>query len=244
MKNAIRISVEKPCSEKFENFKQTSDGGFCNSCQKEVVDFITMTSQEILNHFSRNSGETCGRFKTSQLKTYDPIMKNKTSTNFVSRGIAVMGFSLLSLCAISNVQAQDTASNDTSVQTEMSIVQEPIVLGKVVIEKYTVTGTVLDEENLPLGGVNVVLKGSTEGAVTDFNGRFEFPRALEVNDVLVFSYIGYEPKEYTITQSATETIDITINFDLYDVELMGEVVVGGAYATKRNVFQKFIALFK
>lgn len=244
MKNAIQISVEKPCFEKFENFNQTSAGGFCDSCQKEVIDFTTMTSQEILNHFSKNSGETCGRFETSQLKTYKPNMKHQTNTNFMSRGIAIMSFSLLSLCAVFNVQAQDEASHDKSAQTEVSFALQSITQGKIAVEKYTITGTVLDEENLPLAGVNVVLKGSTEGAVTDFDGKFKFPRALEVNDVLVFSYIGYESKEYTITQSSSETIDITINFDLYDVELMGEVVVGGTYSTKRNIFQKFIALFK
>ena len=244
MKNAIRISVEKPCTENFENFRQTSAGGFCDSCQKEVIDFTTMTSKELLKHFSNTSGKTCGRFKTSQLKMYEPIMNNKTNTNFVSRGIAVMGFSLLSLCAISNVQAQDVASNDKLAKTEVSILQQPMVMGKIAVEKYTITGTVLDEENLPLAGVNVVLKGSTEGVVTDFDGKFEFPRALEVDDVLVFSYIGYDAKEYTITHSASKTIDITINFDFSDVELMGEVVVGGAYKTKRNIFQKFIGLFK
>lgn len=244
MKNAIQIFVEKPCFEKFEKFNQTSAGGFCDSCQKEVIDFTTMTSKELLNYFSNTKGEICGQFKTSQLITYKPIMNNKTNTNFVSRGIAIMSFSLLSLCAVPNVQAQDVASHDKSAQTEVSLALQSIVQGEITVEKYTITGTVLDEENLPLAGVNVVLKGSTEGAVTDFDGKFEFPRALEVNDVLVFSYIGYESKEYTITQSSSETIDITINFDLYDVELMGEVVVGGAYSTKRTIFQKFIALFK
>ena len=246
MKNAIRISVAKPCSEKFENFEQTSAGGFCDSCQKEVIDFTSMTAQQILNHFSSNSGETCGQFKPSQLKTYEPIMNNHTNTNFVSRGIAIMSFSLLSLCAVSNLQAQEIASNQLA-GPETSITEQSTILGKTAIvqEQYTVKGIVLDEDNLPLGGVNVVLKGSTEGASTDFEGKFEFPSKLNVNDVLVFSYVGFESKEYTITQSVTNTIDITINFDVYDVELMGEVVVGGAtYTTKRNVFQKFIALFR
>lgn len=247
MKNAIRISVEKPCSEKFENFEQTSTGGFCGSCQKEVIDFTKMTSQEILNHFSVNSGETCGQFKASQLKTYEPNMNNHVNINFVSRGIAIMSFSLLSLCAVSNLNAQDVAIANQSQASETNSIEQSIILGDIAVkqEQYTVTGTVLDEENLPLPGVNVVLKGSTEGASTDFDGKFIFPRALDVNDVLVFSYIGYESKEYTVVQSETDAINITVNFDLYDVELMGElVVVGGAFATKRNVFQKFIALFK
>lgn len=244
MKNAIEISVKKPCSEKFENFQQISAGGFCGSCQKEVIDFTMMTSEELQKHFSNSSEKTCGRFKVSQLKTYEPIMKNNTSTNFVSRGIAVMSFSLLSLCAISNMQAQNVASNNPSIKTEVNISQQPIVMGKIAVDNYTATGTVVDEENLPLAGVNVVLKGTTVGTQTDFDGKFEFPETLEVDDVLVFSYIGYGKKEYTITAVESETIEINITFDLSDIELMGDVVIGGAYATKRNVFQKFIALFK
>lgn len=242
MKNAIQISVEKPCSEKFENFDQTSAGGFCDSCQTEVIDFTEMTSEELQKHFSNPSEKTCGRFKASQLKTYKPIMNYKTTTSFVSRGIAVMSFSLLSLCAISNMQAQDVVSNQPV--PELMVLGEPMVMGKITVENYKATGTVLDEQNLPLAGVNVVLKGTTIGTQTDFDGKFEFPEALEIDDVLVFSYIGYGKKEFTITATESKTIDINITFDLSDIELMGDVVIGGAYQSKRNVFQKFIALFK
>lgn len=244
MKNAMSISVKEPCSEKFENFNQTSAGGFCDSCQEEVIDFTAMTSEEILEHFSDTSAKTCGRFKTSQLKTHEPMMSNKANTSFVSRGIAVLSFSLLSLCAVSNIQAQDVASNDKPAQTELNIVHQSVVMGKIAVEQYTVTGTVLDEENLPLAGVNVILKGTTEGVVTDFDGRFEFPRALDVDDTLIFSYIGYEAKEYKITASESDVIDINIMFDSSDIFLMGAVEVAGVYESKPNIFQKFIALFK
>ena len=244
MKNAIRISVETPCSEKFESFSQTSGGGFCNSCLKEVIDFTAMTSEEILRHFSNSRGKTCGRFKTSQLKTYKPIMSYKSNNSFVSRGLAVMSFSLLSLCAVSNVQAQEVVSNETTVQSELAALGQTIVMGDIVLAKYTVRGTVIDEENLPLAGVNVILKGTTEGVVTDFDGKFEFPRALDVDDVLVFSYIGYNPQEYVILENESDTIEITITFDLSDISLMGAVEVEGVYSSKRNIFQKFIGLFK
>lgn len=246
MKNALRISVKKPCSETFENFSKTTNGGYCDSCQEEVIDFTSMSPKELQSHFSTASAETCGRFKTSQLKTYEPMTNNMASNRLFSKGIAIMGFSLLYLCAVSNLQGQDVASNDKLEQTVMNPRQESMILGKmsVAMETYTVTGTVLDEENIPLEGVNIVLKGSTAGVITDFDGKFEFPKALDVGDVLVFSYIGFDAKEYTVVESSSKTIDITINFDFSDIELMGAVVVDGAYKSKRNIFQKFIAIFK
>ena len=217
MKNAIRISVKKPCTEKFENFSKTPAGGFCGSCQKEVIDFTTMTSKELLKHFNNTKEVTCGRFKPSQLKTHGSIMNTKTNTSFASRGIAVMGFSLLSLCGVSNMQAQEVAGNDKTTPTELNILGEAVVMGKIAIEKYTVSGTVIDEENLPLAGVNVVLKGSTEGIVTDLDGKFKFPRALDVDDTLIFSYIGYNPQEYSVLADASKNTDIKITFDLNGV---------------------------
>lgn len=244
MKNAVLVSIKKPCSEKFSNFSKTASGGFCGFCQEEVIDFTKMTSKEIGNYFDSTSKNTCGRFKASQLITHAPIMKPTANTNLVSRGIAIMSFSLLSLCAVSQVQAQETASVDHTTKTELRPNNQTMVMGSIALQSYTVKGTVLDEVDLPLAGVNVVLKGSTEGVVTDFDGKFEFPRALSVDDTLVFSYIGYEKKEYTITAGKSNTIDITINFNASDIFLMGEVVVDGVYESKPNIFQKFISLFK
>ncbi|MFD0796657.1 carboxypeptidase-like regulatory domain-containing protein [Maribacter chungangensis] len=242
MKNAVKISIKKPCSENFSNFSTTASGGFCGSCQEEVIDFTSMSPEEILEHFKSTSTNSCGRFKASQLTTYAPMMKHTTQTNLVSRGMAILGFSLLSLCAVSQVQAQDVA-NDQSVKTEVGSTYQNTVMGRMAVQSYTVKGRVLDEDNLPLAGVNVILKGSTEGVQTDFDGKFEFPRPLNVDDTLVFSYIGYEKKEYTITSAESNTLDITINFDASDIFLMGEVTVDGIYESKPNIFQKFISIF-
>jgi|GEM_PF-1458970 len=132
-------------------------------------------------------------------------------------------FCLLFLCTVFNLQAQETTQAENG---------------------HTVKGIVVDEENLPLGGVNVVLKGTKEGVVTDLDGRFEFPRQLDIDDVLVFSYIGYNPQDYAIATSASETSDITITFDLSNISLMGAVEVDGVYSSKRNIFQKLAGLFK
>jgi len=64
-----------------------------------------------------------------------------------------------------------------------------------------IKGQVLDTENEPLIGVNILIKDSDQGTITDPNGNFEiangnFEIVLEVeNQVLVFSYLGYQTKE-------------------------------------------------
>ncbi len=239
MKNYNSISIKKPCSEKFNTFSKTELGGFCNACQKEVIDFTTMTATEINHFFLVSKPNTCGRFKSSQLQTKN---NNAMSTMF-SKGIATMSFSLLAFCAAPAVLAQEVASLDPSVKIEISNTpKDNISIHS--ISSYTVKGTVLDEENMPLPGVNVVLKGSSNGTVTDLDGNFEFPNKLDVNDILVFSYIGYDTKEYKVQESNTETITITINFTNADVELMGEIQIGEVYKSKQNIFQKIIGIFK
>ncbi len=241
MKNTFKLNVNEPCSEKFENFAPTGQGGFCSTCQKEVIDFTGLFESELVAHFSNKKENTCGRFYKTQLKEYQTMKTMQTTSH--SKSLGLMGFSLLALCATTTLNAQaDVALGSTG---SIEIMAPTAVDGQVgQTEQFRVKGTVLDEENLPLPGVNVVLKGTSEGVQTDFDGKFEFPRALKVDDTLVFSYIGYGKREFTIKAGEPENIEVTIAFDSADIELMGEVVIGGAYTSKRNIFQKFFSIFK
>ncbi|MDR1555745.1 MAG: SusC/RagA family TonB-linked outer membrane protein [Tannerellaceae bacterium] len=66
-----------------------------------------------------------------------------------------------------------------------------------VLQEKTVKGSVADEGGFPLPGVNVVIKGTTQGAVTDINGNYTI-RISDDNAVLVFSLIGYSTKEVVV----------------------------------------------
>ena len=94
-------------------------------------------------------------------------------------------------------------------------------------QTVTVTGTVTDTMNEPLIGVNVQVKGTTIGTVTDINGKY----ALSVSgsqSVLVFSYVGYLPQEITVGNQ--QVINVTLRDDLQNLE---EVIVIG-YGTQRK----------
>ncbi|MBA4747021.1 MAG: TonB-dependent receptor [Muricauda sp.] len=87
-----------------------------------------------------------------------------------------------------------------------------------------VTGTVYDDQNVPLPGASVQVKGTTTGAVTDFDGNYTIEAST--GDILVFSYIGFNAQEATVTGS---TLDITLQAGL---ELENVVVVGSRNANR------------
>ena len=91
----------------------------------------------------------------------------------------------------------------------------------------TVTGSVSDSEtNEPLPGVNVVVKNTTKGTNTDFDGNFSI-EGVSSGDVLVFSYIGYKSQEISVGDSSS--LDI---FLVEDTEALEEVVVLGYVSQK------------
>ncbi|NNE76469.1 MAG: SusC/RagA family TonB-linked outer membrane protein, partial [Pricia sp.] len=92
----------------------------------------------------------------------------------------------------------------------------------------TITGTVTDETGSPLPGASIVEKGTTNGTQTDFDGNYTL-NLTGSNPILVFSYIGYENQEITVTNGQT-----TYNVSLIPgTSELDEVVVVG-YGTQRK----------
>ncbi len=69
-------------------------------------------------------------------------------------------------------------------------------------QNLTITGKVIDAEtNQPLQGANLVLQSNKSiGTITDKDGNFEF-KNLELNNIIVVSYVGYSDKEFSISNS-------------------------------------------
>ncbi|NOU60379.1 SusC/RagA family TonB-linked outer membrane protein [Marinifilum caeruleilacunae] len=89
-----------------------------------------------------------------------------------------------------------------------------------------ISGTVVDEQNLPLIGVNIVVKGSTIGTVTDFDGNFQLD--VPENAMLIFSFIGYVDQEIVVGNESTFNVILK-----EDVQGLNEVVVVG-YGTQKK----------
>ena len=128
----------------------------------------------------------------------------------------------LSLVAITMIAA--LVSNPMYAQTQT------VATASIVEQQFTVKGKVSDDKG-PLPGVNIILKGSKVGAVTDENGAFTFPNALSSGDVLIFSFLGYEKQEIKI-DAQTTFINLVMSSDL--VEIMGAPNTDKPYKSKRS----------
>ncbi len=84
-----------------------------------------------------------------------------------------------------------------------------------------VTGTVVDDAKLPLIGVSVVEKGTTNGTMTDLDGNYSLTVA-NANVTLVFTYVGFDTQ--SIPLKGRTAIDVTM---MQDAKLLDEIIVVG-----------------
>lgn len=91
--------------------------------------------------------------------------------------------------------------------------------------KQTVTGRVVDANGEPLIGVRVMVKGTSEGAITDIDGNYSLK--AKRGDVLTFNYVGFKTVEVPVTSTVH---NVTMQ---EDSELLQEVVVVGYGAQKK-----------
>lgn len=93
-------------------------------------------------------------------------------------------------------------------------------------QSLTISGTVADSNGDPVVGANVLEKGTSNGTITDLDGRFTL--SVEPNAVLKISYIGYLSKEVPVNNQRILKIEL-----IEDSQALDEVVVVG-YGTVRK----------
>jgi TonB-linked SusC/RagA family outer membrane protein len=103
-----------------------------------------------------------------------------------------------------------------------------VVLWPNMVQQNKVTGKITDAATgEPLAGVNILIKGTSTGVVSDVNGNYSI-NLPEPNATLVFSYIGFNPEEIVV--EGRSTLDVSLAQDITSLE---EVVVVG-YGTKKR----------
>jgi CarboxypepD_reg-like domain/Secretion system C-terminal sorting domain len=247
MSKKIQLSIAEPCHENWENMSPVDKGKFCGSCQKQVVDFSTMSDRLVAEFFKKPStGSVCGRFMSDQLEREIEIPRKRIPW--------VKYFFQIALPAlfISKASAQKTmgkmiakpVTKDTVKIPELRtlglvaprINNKPVcidtadimVKGDIaIVETKPITGRVIDENGQPVGYATITIKGTKKGVATKEDGTFSIqPTSNWSKIVLVVSSIGFELKETMIDRNnyqKNKKINIAITAMKY--EKMGEVVV-------------------
>ena len=96
------------------------------------------------------------------------------------------------------------------------------------IGQSSVKGTVSEEDSgLPLPGVNVVVKGTSTGTTTDFDGNYQI--SANIGDVLVFSYVGFSTQEISFNGESALNVQLA-----EDASALDEVVLIGYGSVKKE----------
>lgn len=211
MAKKIRLEIEDPCHENWDNMnpveKGSSDrviraGRYCDSCQKQVIDFSNMSDREIAQFFKKPStGSICGRFMTDQLnrdldipKKHIPWVKYfftiAIPAFFASKGYTqgatrikkntgiiqeLVTNKAQKLTSLSPVCTSDTAVLAKLIQpADETNMEQPLVAGgvSVISSKPALHGQVINENGEPVPYASIMLKERKYGAMADDQGYF------------------------------------------------------------------------
>ncbi len=92
-------------------------------------------------------------------------------------------------------------------------------LSTALAQERTIEGKVMDENSEPVPGVNVLVKGTAQGTITDLDGQYRLNVGDDV-ETLLFSYVGYETQEVDINNQSTINVNLAV-----DAQQLGEVIV-------------------
>ena len=167
------------------------------------------------------------------------IISNKTEFTFAYNGKTIEKSKIVnaeasnkSLASLLRNLSRDAGISFHRVNSQIyvssrKLFESPLSEEPEIILAIDVSGKVSDENGEGLPGVNVLIKGTTLGTVTDVEGMYKL-RAENENSILVFSSIGYVTQEIVVGNRQT----IDVNMEL-DVTALDEIVVVG-YGTQRR----------
>jgi hypothetical protein len=227
MPTPLKLHIPEPCHENWQNMTQQEQGRFCGSCQKTVVDFSVMTDKEILDYFSKTSQHVCGRFTNDQLNKELQVTDKKKRFSLVYIWNIILA-TLLITEANAQVKPKPKKPVKVTVQERRTmgiiayIPDEPVET----VIPVTMSGTIVDaQNNQPVVGASISIKGASGGTMADTSGIFRLKVEKKDPLVLVISAIGYETQ--------TRVLDDLTNWQKIQVYLkpatseLKEVVVTG-----------------
>jgi hypothetical protein len=211
----------------------TESGRHCQSCAKSVVDFTRMSNDEIISYLSTNR-HVCARIGAQQVDSINMQLVSRQSQNKGGWAKWMVAASLFISTAYSRANAQN-AIHPIEQTVSSNPHSESFPLGKIAMPdsaKYqTITGSVVDDTNLPLPGVSVKVDGGNTGTVTDNNGRFSISVPVSVKKIII-SYLGFETTEVKLKKiGKSGTIKLKLK----------AMMLGGLGVTKPSLFRQWYA---
>jgi hypothetical protein len=239
MKESIQLYIPEPCHENWQQMTPQDQGRFCNACAKVVVDFSVMSDKEILNYISTASSKICGRLEQDQLNReiiYPELQKKSWQKYWLTIAASFMLFTSRLSAQVKPSKGTITAnpSSLNGLRGNVSITMGKVAIPQEQIQKTaSIKGRVVDQNNLPIPGASIFIKGTTKGTVSDNNGNFHLSSIDQKKPILQISAVGFEAQElYIKNSSATDSI-IRVEMKM-QYAVLGEMIV--VAKTKKKSF--------
>ncbi len=117
-----------------------------------------------------------------------------------------------------------------------------LLITSIATNAQSVSGKIVDETNQPLPGVSIIVKGTTTGTSTDFDGMYTLT-GIQAGDVLLeFSFLGYATTTRSVTVKSGENITLNLSMEPQTTDLDEVVVVGYGVQRKRELTSSVVKL--
>jgi hypothetical protein len=206
-----QISIPEPCQKPWDEMNFTKNGKYCVNCEKEVVDFTKMSSLELVNWFKNANEKVCGRINPTQLIAFNHKIETRNKKILALPKILIA--TCLGLLTHSKASANITSIVNSKINFDIHFSPKKYQLDKL----YNRTDSLIEirgivrasEDGLPIPGVKLRLKNSSEVIYTDAEGKFVIKIPKDVTQVtLLGDYIGYNhiEKDLNLTDRSFEII--------------------------------------
>lgn len=217
----MKLSVPSACHEDWQQMQPVQGGRHCSHCQKNVIDFTSMSDSEILLLLQKNK-DLCGRFNSFQLnRELNPPPKKRWPWAL-----------LVGLTALGTETAMAKSSPEvTCAPASERITPQTADSGRVI------SGYVLCN-NQKFQGVTVLIKGTRTGVLTNDSGYFklEVPATIESKLIeIAVSLVGFKMETLTVDPSDHHLIDVNL---VVNDAIACEDIVAGQLRPYHDVIKK------
>jgi len=220
------ISIPEACHQSWQHMEDRSNGRHCLHCSKTVIDFTSMSNDEIIGYLT-TTNNVCGRFVPIQLDDVNHQVSKEDMPEAITWKSWLLAAGIFAATLFTKLSAQ--TSTPVSAPTEQNAIgildKKMPMMGKVSVSNIAKTriikGQILDENNLPLPGAAVSVCQGNSGTMTNANGEFELAIPLSSTKLLV-RFIGYNSKELVIDPNTDPNYQVKLQLS---AAMMGEVVI-------------------
>jgi len=224
MKQLLKLTIPKPCSQDWNEMSRTDTGRFCDSCKKHVTDFTNFSEQQLKEYFSKANGNVCGNFSPDQLDRFLITQDYKKRRNFLPQ---LLVSAALTIGLESKAEAlKHSGTLQVNTVNKLQPERKFISTSSSSDSSRYISGRILDyRDNAAISFVTISVKGVDHQVTSDINGNFiiAIPDTFLTKEItLLFTIVGYTKKEIQLLIPAlpiTTEVYLTKN----DLNLKGAV---------------------